>query len=113
MSDSKLPIRNWYQMSPREQAVWGAAYAMHPSPAHEAAVHADRVIGSLATIETPEKEGPEYRAARLYSGLDLAEFAGWYGVEKKLASHSSLTRVTQEELETAYRIYLMCSADYY
>lgn len=113
MSTSNRPIRSWRDMSEREQAVWGVAYAMHPSPGRDAALHADQVIGGLAEFEPPATESPEHRAARLYRGLKLAEFAAWYVVEKQLTRHKSRRPATREEIEEAYRIYVMCSMDYY
>ncbi len=111
--NSTPPIRSWNQMSPRAQAVWGAAYATHPTPGREAAEHADRVANSLASFEIPEKESPEHRAARLLTGITLPEFRAWYLVERQLAPLSRHAHVTEDDINTAFETYVMCSCDFH
>lgn len=114
MSMPAVPLRVWHMMKPREQAVWGAAYALHLNPSLEAAVHADQVVGTLSEVEYPETEAPEHRAARLISGLSFDEFRGWYLVEQRAARHRQRRLATSEaDIQKAFEIYVLCSCDFY
>jgi hypothetical protein len=101
-------------MTPREQAVWGAVYALHSNPGLEAATHADQVVGTLSEVECPETEAPEHRAARLITGLSFDEFRGWYLVEQRVASRGGRrSALTEADIQKAFEIYVMCSCDFY
>ncbi len=102
-------------MSAREQIVWAAAYAAHPQPGLQAAAAAEQIVSSLGSVEWPEREEPEYRAARLRPGLSLDEFRGWYVVElKMLYSGKPRTSTPNEaDIAEAYKIYAMCCSDFY
>lgn len=114
MSNLTPSLRNWYQLSPREQAVWGAAYASAPQPGIDAARHADEVIASLAQVEWPEREAPEHRAARLVGWLTLEQFRGWYLVELQLNQPGKPPLVVSEaQIHEAYQTYAMCTSDYH
>lgn len=77
-------------------------------------MHAERVAASLATVDCHEREAPEYRAARLCTGLTLDEFRAWYVVELMVVSHHKPQRKPSEaDIQEAYEIYVMCSCDYY
>lgn len=104
----------WRGMSPRQQAVWSAAYAASGLPPMEAARHADNIATSLSNIEWPEQEEPEHRAARLCAGLSAEEFAAWYRVEFRMTtSRRAGTGPTDEEIKQAYTTYVMCGCDFY
>ncbi len=108
------PLRVWHLMSGREQSIWGAAYAAHPEPGPAAAKHADAVVATLALVDCPERESPEHRAARLCIGLTFEEFRAWYLVERKIvAHHKPQPAMTEADLQEVYKVYLMCSCDYY
>jgi len=114
MSRHNAAFRSWNSMSGREQAVWGASYAASPPGGLEAAVHADRVVATLASVSFPESEPPEQRAARLVRGLTREEFRGWYTVELQLAHPGQPPRrLSEDELSEAYMTYAMCSTDFY
>lgn len=102
-------------MSAREQLVWAAAYAAHPHPGLEAAAAAEQVVSSLGSVEWPEQEEPEYRAARLCRGLSFDEFREWYVVELRMLYSGKPRASTPSEADIgeAYKIYAMCSSDFY
>lgn len=114
MSDHHTPFRAWHSMSGRDQSVWGASYAASPAGGTEAAVHADHAVATLASVAFSEIETPEHRAARLSRNLTLEEFRGWYKVELQLTHRGKPPRkVSEDELNEAYKIYCMCSNDFY
>lgn len=101
-------------MSAREQLVWAASYATNSRPGPAAAMDADRVVHSLSSVEWPEREEPEHRAARLCIGLTPEEFRGWYVVELQMLEGGKLRpRLSEEAIAEAYKVYVMCSCDFY
>lgn len=107
-------FRPWHQLTEREQAVWGAAYAGSPCSGLEAAEHAERVTRTLNVVEWPETESPEYKAARLCRGLTRDEFGVWYQVELRMNSPGRWRRpATDQQIDEAYSIYVQCGSDFY
>lgn len=101
-------------MSAREQVVWGAAYVSAPERGVEAARYADQVVASLAGVEWGEREAPEHRAARLVGWLTLEQFRGWYLVELQLNQPGKPPlAVSDAQIQEAYKIYGMCTSDFY
>ena len=108
-----IKLRDWDQMTEREQMVWAAAYAAQQSHDLNAAHEADRVVNTLAAIEWPEREKPEYRAARLCPGLTAEEFRAWYLVELRVMSSGERRKPpSSTEIDEAFGVYLMCGADF-
>ena len=113
MNTTRSPLRAWHAMNEREQSIWGAAYASYPNPGLEAALHAERVVSTLASLDFSEQEAPEHRAARLCRGLTMEEFRAWYVVELKVSHHKPRRSPNETDIEKAYEIYVMCGSDYY
>lgn len=107
-------FRPWSELSAREKAVWGAAYALSTTLGLDAARHAERVCNSMAEVRWPEVEAPEFRASRLCSGLSRDEFGAWYRIELRMQVPSRRRyKATDAEIDDAYQRYVMSAADFY
>jgi hypothetical protein len=114
MPATEKPLRHWYQMSSREQLVWAASYAAHSLHGIEAALEADHVVNSLASVAWPEREDPEHRAARLCIGLTPEEFRAWYLVELRMLHRGNYRAPPSDaDVAEAFKIYAMCCSDFY
>jgi hypothetical protein len=114
MPSSDKPLRYWHEMSAREQLVWAASYAAHSRHGVDAAKDADQVANSLATVQWPEREEPEHRAARLCIGLTQEEFRGWYVVEHRILYRGKhRPPLSDADIAEAFKIYSMCCSDFY
>ncbi len=107
----------WTDLTPREQMVWAAAYAIHGDAPADACRKADRIVSGLRelNIENVAPIGPEHEAAKFLPGLSFKEFRAWYPVALKIARKGQVSPqdVDEAACEEAYGIYRQCTSDFY
>lgn len=115
-ASEELPNLAWHAMSPREQAIWGAAMVAQGEPTCAGARAADRFVLALrALVLDGGNPGPEYDAARAQVGLSRPEFESWYRVQLQIqfAGTSRGRNLSSEDCAAAFERYLMGRGDFY
>lgn len=109
-------IPSWFKLTPREQMVWAAVYAMHANAPADAVRTANQTVSALRELDLDDNapDDPEHQAARYGPGLSSWEFLAWYPVALKIArkGHIGPKDVDYTACRKAYDIYRQCATDF-
>lgn len=116
-------LRRWYEMSPREQFVWSAAFAAQTNAnisAFDKALNADKAVTGLRSLNADDDGAPrpEYEIARAGLNISYAEFAPWYRIAVRMtrvgrAGFTGYEEVADEECREAFDRFSRSLSDFY